>query len=151
MRHLLPALVALAIFAPMQSLLAADSAYPMRPVRLIVPYPPGGGSDITGRAITSPQRHPLLPDTQTFVEAGVKDFVSFQWYGILGPAGMPKGIVATLNQTINKALAAPDVQERFAALTFDAAAGSPEDFRKLLVSEDQRWKDVLKQVKIRLD
>jgi tripartite-type tricarboxylate transporter receptor subunit TctC len=102
-------------------------------------------------AITSPQRHPLLPNTPTFVESGVQDFVSFQWYGILGPAGMPKGIVATLNQSINKALAAPEVKERFASLTFDSAAGTPDDFRKLLVSEDQRWKDVLKKVKIQLD
>ena len=57
-------------------------------------------------------RH-LLPDTQTFIEAGVK--------------------------------------ERFASMTFDSNTGTPEDFRKLRVSEDQRWKDVLKQVKIRLD
>ena len=70
---------------------------------------------------------------------------------MLGPAGTPKSIVATLNQAINKALDAPDVKECFAALTFDSSIGSPEDFRKLLVSQDQRWKDVLKQVKIQLD
>ncbi|MDH5341958.1 MAG: tripartite tricarboxylate transporter substrate binding protein [Betaproteobacteria bacterium] len=102
-------------------------------------------------AITSPQRHPLLPDAQTFVEAGVKDFVTFQWYGIFGPAGLPKGTVTTLNHSINKALAAPEVKNRFASLTFDSNVGSPEDFRKLLVAEDQRWKGVLQQVKIRLD
>jgi tripartite-type tricarboxylate transporter receptor subunit TctC len=102
-------------------------------------------------AITSPQCHPLLPDAQTFVEAGVKDFVTFQWYGIFGPAGLPKGTVTTLNHSINKALAAPEVKNRFASLTFDSNVGSPEDFRKLLVAEDQRWKGVLQQVKIRLD
>lgn len=102
-------------------------------------------------AITSPQRHLLLPNTPTFIESGVKDFVTFQWYGIFGPANVPKDIVTTLNQSINKALAASEVKDRFAALTFDSAAGSPGDFRKLLVSEDQRWKDVLKQVKIQLD
>lgn len=102
-------------------------------------------------AITSPQRHPLLPGTQTFVEAGVKDFVSFQWYGILGPAGLPNSVITTLNRSINKALAAPEVKERFASLTFDSAIGSPADFRKLLVSEDQRWKDVVRQTKVRLD
>jgi tripartite-type tricarboxylate transporter receptor subunit TctC len=102
-------------------------------------------------AITSPQRHPLLPGTPTFVESGVKDFVTFQWYGIFGPAGVAKNIVSTLNQSINKALTAPEVKERFAALTFDSAAGTPDDFRKLLVAEDQRWKDVLRQVKIQLD
>lgn len=102
-------------------------------------------------AITSRERHPLLPDTQTFIEAGAKDFVTLQWYGIFGPAGLPRNVVATLNQAINKALVAPEVKDRFASLTFDASPGSPEDFRKLLVAEDQRWKDVLKQVKIQLD
>jgi tripartite-type tricarboxylate transporter receptor subunit TctC len=102
-------------------------------------------------AITSPQRHALLPGVETFQEAGVKDFVSFQWYGVLGPAGMPKDIVAVLNREINRALTAPDVKERFATLTLDVTPGSPGDFLKLLESEDRRWKDVQKEVKIRLD
>lgn len=51
MRHLLPALAIVVALAPTPSLHAAEGAYPARPVRLIVPYPPGGGSDITGRAI----------------------------------------------------------------------------------------------------
>ena len=56
-----------------------------------------------------------------------------------------------LNKSINKALEAIDVKERFNAMTFDINAGSPEDFSKLLVSEDLRWKDVLRQVKVQLD
>ena len=102
-------------------------------------------------AITSPQRHPLLPGVETFQEAGVKDFVSFQWYGVLGPAGMPQDVVATLNREINRALNAPDVKERFATLTLDVTPGSPADFLKLLESEDRRWKGVQKEVNIRLD
>jgi tripartite-type tricarboxylate transporter receptor subunit TctC len=102
-------------------------------------------------AITSRERHPLLPGTPTFVESGVRDFVSFQWYGMLGPAGMPQNVVAILNREINKALKAPDVQERFSALTLDATPGTPADFLKLLESEDRRWRDVQKQVKVRLD
>ena len=102
-------------------------------------------------ALTSPQRHPLLPDAPTFVESGVRDFVSFQWYGMLAPAGLPKDITATLNAAVNKGLNAPDVRERFVAMTFDITTGSPDDFRKLLVSEDLRWKGVQKQVNVRLD
>ena len=102
-------------------------------------------------AITSPQRHALLPNVQTFQEAGVKDFVSFQWYGVLGPAGMSKDVVATLNREINKALTAPDVKDRFATLTLDITPGTPADFLKLLESEDVRWRGVQKEVKIRLD
>lgn len=102
-------------------------------------------------AITSAQRHPLLPAAPTFVESGVKDFVSFQWYGMLGAAGLPKAVTATLNKSINKALDSAEVKNRFTSLTLDITTGTPDDFRKLLVSEDQRWKDVLKQVKIQLD
>ncbi len=102
-------------------------------------------------AITSPKRHPLLPDAATFVESGVPDFISFQWYGMLGTAGLPPAITSTLNAAINRGLNAPDVRERFTGMTFDISTGSPDDFRKLLVSEDQRWKGVLKQVKIQLD
>jgi tripartite-type tricarboxylate transporter receptor subunit TctC len=102
-------------------------------------------------AITSAQRHPLLPDTVTFVESGVKDFVSFQWYGMLGPAGMPKDVVATLNREIFKALNSAEVKDRFVSLTLDATPGTPADFLKLLQSEDKRWRDVQEQVKVRLD
>ena len=64
-------------------------------------------------AITSRERHPLLPATPTFVESGVSDFVSFQWYGMLGPAGMPQDVVAVLNREINKAFNAAEVRDRF--------------------------------------
>ena len=102
-------------------------------------------------AITSTQRHALLPDVPTFVESGVKDFVSFQWYGMLGPAGMPKDIVAVLNREINKALNSPEIKKRFESLTLDATPGTPGDFLKLLESEDRRWRDVQAQVKVQLD
>lgn len=102
-------------------------------------------------AITSAKRHPLLPNVPTFVESGVADFVSFQWYGMFGPAGMPDNVVTTLNREINRALNAPDVKERFIAQTFDPTPGSPADFLKLLESEDKRWREVQKQVNVRLD
>ena len=79
-------------------------------------------------AITSAKRHPLLPNVPTFVESGVADFVSFQWYGMLGPAGMSKEVTTILNREISKALNAPDVKERFIAQTFDPTPGSPADF-----------------------
>lgn len=102
-------------------------------------------------AISSAQRHPLLPNVPTFVESGVTDFVSFQWYGMFGPAGLPKDVVATLNREISRALNAQDIKDRFTAATFDPTPGTPADFLKLLESEDRRWRDVQKQVNVRLD
>lgn len=102
-------------------------------------------------AITSAQRHALLPAVPTFQEAGVKDFIAYQWYGVLAPAGTPRAIVTLLNREINKALQAADVKARFSAVTLDITPGSPEDFRKFLDTEDARWKSVVKQVNVRLD
>jgi tripartite-type tricarboxylate transporter receptor subunit TctC len=102
-------------------------------------------------AISSPERHPLLPTVPTFQESGVKDFVSFQWYGVFAPAGTPRETVALLNREINKALDSPEIRERFISLTFDSAPGKPEVFLKLLQDEDARWRSVQKQVNVRLD
>ena len=102
-------------------------------------------------AVTSRSRHPALPSSPTVIESGVKDFVTWQWYGILGPAGVPRDVVATLNKEIHKAMASKEVKDRFALLAFDAAPGTPEEFLDLLRSEDVRWKQVAKETKIQLD
>jgi tripartite-type tricarboxylate transporter receptor subunit TctC len=102
-------------------------------------------------AISSAERHPLLPGIATFQESGVKDFVSFQWYGVFAPAGTPPAIVAVLNREINKALNSPEIKDRFVALTLDPTPGKPEAFLKFLQDEDARWRGVQQQVHVRLD
>lgn len=114
-----------------------------------VPYIQAGRLKVL--AITSAQRHALLPGVPTFQESGVKDYVTVQWYGLLGPPGMSKDIVATLNREINKVLATADIRERFATLTLDPTPGAPDEFRKLLHSEVSLWKGVLKEVRVQLD
>jgi tripartite-type tricarboxylate transporter receptor subunit TctC len=121
----------------------------MNAVPAAMPYLKSGRLKVL--AISSNERHALLPAVATFQEAGVKDFVSFQWYGVFAPAGTPREIVAVLNREINKALNAPDIKERFVSLTLDPAPGKPEAFLKFLQDEDARWRDVQKQVHVRLD
>lgn len=114
-----------------------------------VPYIQAGRLKVL--AITSAQRHALLAGVPTFQESGVKDYVTVQWYGLLGPPGMSKDIVATLNREINKVLATADIRERFATLTLDPTPGAPDAFRKLLDSEVRLWRGVLKEVRVQLD
>jgi len=102
-------------------------------------------------AVTSKDRHPSLPNAPTVIESGVKDFVTWQWYGILGPAGLPRDVVMTLNKQIHAAMATKEVKDRFATLAFDASPGTPEAFLDLLRSEDARWRTVTKEVKVQLD
>jgi len=63
-------------------------------------------------AITSTERSPLLKDVPTTSEAGVKGAEISQWFAVLGPANMPKAVVAKLNSEIEAILRSPEVVER---------------------------------------
>jgi tripartite-type tricarboxylate transporter receptor subunit TctC len=93
--------------------------------------------------VTSPKRHAAMPDIPTFQESGLKDVAVLLWYGVLGPAGMPKEIVTLLNREIGSALRAPDMRERFAAQAIDISAAGPDEFRRFLERELSIWRDVV--------
>lgn len=102
-------------------------------------------------AVTSPKRLPQFPDVPTFTEVGIKDLVVEHWWGMLGPARMPRDIVQRLQTEIAKAVAAPDVRERFNALSVEPRTGTPEYFRDLIESYVKRWTRVVKENKIKAE
>jgi len=67
----------------------------------------------------APQRAAALPEVSTVAEAGLPNFEVTTWYGILAPAGTPKAIVTRLNAELVKAMHAPDLKERLAAMATD--------------------------------
>ncbi|MCA3129024.1 MAG: tripartite tricarboxylate transporter substrate binding protein [Rhodocyclaceae bacterium] len=77
-------------------------------------------------AITSPKRHPLLPDVPNMVEVGFPAFETSIWLGILGPANLPRPIVDRINTVVNGYLAQPATRERFAQLGLEIYGGTPE-------------------------
>jgi len=66
-------------------------------------------------AVTGPARHPLLKDVPTMIESGFKGFDAMQWYGVVAPAGLPAPVLKQLNETLNAALANPQLAERLTA------------------------------------
>jgi tripartite-type tricarboxylate transporter receptor subunit TctC len=94
--------------------------------------------------ISSSQRSPTYPDIPTIAESGVPGFEVVAWGGIIGPARMPKEIVARLNAEIRTALASPAVRERFKALGAETDPGTPEEFRELARREAAKWARVVK-------
>jgi tripartite-type tricarboxylate transporter receptor subunit TctC len=104
----------------------------------------------TGRlralAVTSPQRLNVLPDMPTVAEAaGLPGYELMIWFGILAPAGTPRPIVMRLNKEIARAIAGPDVRERFAQQGADPAAPqSPEAFGAFIQREIKRWAEVVR-------
>ena len=102
-------------------------------------------------AVSSRTRSPSLPDTPTFIEAGVPDFESSSWVGILAPAKTPRPIIDRLNRELNAVLATPEVIERLAVLGIVATPGTPEQFSEQMRSDLAKYGQVVKAAGIKAD
>ena len=106
---------------------------------------------VRGIAVSGPRRSPLFPELPTLHEAGVTGYETVAWGGVIGPAKLPRDIVATLHAEIRKALSSPFVLERFRQLDTDADGGTPEEFRALVRSETPKWAGVVKRSGAKVD
>ena len=97
-------------------------------------------------AVTTPERAPIAADVPTFSEQGYPTVQASTWFAILAPAGTDPVIVARLNAEAHKALANPEMQERFVQLGATPAAGSSDDLRSFIDAEITRWSQVVAAV-----
>jgi len=122
---------------------------------MIINSPVSGPQAQSGRvralAITSARRSETYPDIPTVAESGVPGFEVVAWGGIVGPANLPKEIVARLNAEIRTALASPAVRERFKSLGAETAPSTPEEFRELARVETAKWAEVIKSSGAKVD
>ena len=102
-------------------------------------------------AVTSLKRVDDLPQTPTIAESGYKGFEAVTWFGILGPANLPKDVTARLNTEINKALQLPALQKQLSDQGADVAGSTPEAFAKLIGDDIVRWGKVVKDSGAKLD
>ena len=102
-------------------------------------------------AVTGSARSPSLPDVPTMAEAGFAETKGDQWVGVFAPANTPKEVIAVLNREIAKALAYPDVKERFATVGFVPVGNSPEEFAALLKSDTENWSKVIRSGNLKPD
>ena len=106
-----------------------------------------GAAAVTGKrvaalAVTSAQRHPLLPDVPTMAEAGIPNFPEGSFYALEGPPGMPAAIVARLNTAVRAVLADPVISKRLVDAGYDVTPSSPEQLAARVKSEYERWGQV---------
>jgi tripartite-type tricarboxylate transporter receptor subunit TctC len=102
-------------------------------------------------AVTGPRRHELLKDVPTFEELGFKGFDGQQWYGIVGPAGMPPAIVKTLSDALSQVLAQQDFKEKLSAEAVALMPLSPDAFTAYVKGDIERWTKLAKERKIELE
>ena len=94
-------------------------------------------------AVTTPKRVGVLPDLPTMAEV-LPGFDVMGWYGVLGPARLPKDIVAKLHDELVRILALPDVRERILADGSEPVGSTPEVFRKYLLADAAKWAKLIK-------
>jgi tripartite-type tricarboxylate transporter receptor subunit TctC len=101
--------------------------------------------------VTGRTREPELPRVQTVAEAGFPDLQGEAWIGLVAPAHTPTEIVARLNREIAAMLAASDVQQRLAILSFRPFVVTADEFRTLIRQEHDRWGAIIREAGIKLD
>ena len=106
---------------------------------------------VKGLAISSSARSPLAPELPTIAETGLPGFQSTTWFGLLGPASTPKAVVERVNAEMNKALALPDIQARFAQMGFEPAGGTAAEFAQVIQRDAQKWSKVIKDAGVKAE
>jgi tripartite-type tricarboxylate transporter receptor subunit TctC len=108
-------------------------------------------SRVTALAVTTAKPSPLVPGVPTLAESGAPGVDIPSVAGFIAPAGTPREIVAYVNASMGKALAAGDLRERLVGLGFEPYASTPEEFGAFLAAEVRRYAQVIRDAGIKVD
>ena len=102
-------------------------------------------------ATAGAKRSQVIPELPTIAESGLPGFEVSPYFGVLGPAHMPKGVVEKLNAEISRIFQLPESRERLAALGFDTTPETPERFMSMIKVDMNMWGELIRQNKITLE
>ncbi len=97
-------------------------------------------------AVTGAERMQMLPDVPTVSESGLPGYQGIGWFGVVAPKGTPPDIIKKLNAEINRILESPDVRKRLTEEGASPVGGSPEDAKRSISEEIEKWKDLASKV-----
>ena len=115
----------------------------------LLPFVKSG--QVRALAVTTPKRSALLPDLPTMSEAGVPGYDATSWYGLLGPAGLPRDMVLRLNGELARILHSAEIKERFASMGIEPVTGTPEQFAGYIREQVVKWSAVAKSSGVELE
>ena len=102
-------------------------------------------------AVTSLKRSVGLPDVPTVAESGVAGFDASSWFGLTGPAGIPREITMKISADIARVLKVPEMRDRFIAQGADPVGSTPDEFSAYMRSETAKWARLVKASGARAD
>jgi tripartite-type tricarboxylate transporter receptor subunit TctC len=104
---------------------------------------------LRGLGVSTAKRSNAIPELPAVGET-VKDYEAVLWYGLWGPKGLPKPIVARWNQEVAKALQTEDMKKRLAADGTEPAGGPPEQFLTVIARDVEKWRRVVKAANVKV-
>ena len=119
------------------------------PIHVALPQIRAG--KLVALGIGSDKRHALLPQVPTLAEANAGKVNVDMWYGVFAPPGTPPEQVERLNRELKDILASPEVRSAFQTQGMDPATGTPEEFRRLVQQDAERWARLIDTQKIRAE
>jgi tripartite-type tricarboxylate transporter receptor subunit TctC len=101
--------------------------------------------------VSTAKRSPQFPDVPTIAESGLAGYEVTVWYGICGPAGMPRTLVEKINGDLAKAVASPDTAKRLSDAGIEPSPGTPDQFTAFVRAEHTKWSKVVKDAGVTAD
>ena len=126
--------------------IAGNSHMTLGSLTSAIPYIRGGR--LKALAVGGSKRSPQLPNVPTMSEAGVRGYETHIWWGVFAPRGTPAAVIARMNQEISAVLTDDAVVRRLEQQGVMPAHMSPAEFRKLMITEQEKWMAVVRAADI---
>ena len=94
-------------------------------------------------AQAGPSRHPMLPEVPTTAEAGMPEVRMDTWFGLVGPPGMPKEIVARINRELAAIVKEPAFQDKLAKLGLAVDYRPDAAFISFMADDTKKWRELI--------
>ena len=105
---------------------------------------------IKALVVTAKERMPAASEVPIMAEAGVPDFASGTWAGLIGPSGLSKEIVNRVSSEVAKIVRDPAIRERLARDGYELVGNSPTEYEQFMREEVAKWAKLIKEAKIQL-
>jgi tripartite-type tricarboxylate transporter receptor subunit TctC len=123
-----------------QAVIAGEPKVVFSSINSALPHIQSGAVRALG--VSSERRSDFLPEVPTFAEQGVQGVLSQTWFGLAGPANMPRPLVERIAGLFNGALRDPALRQRLAALGAEPVGLGPDEFRALMVREVDEFRSL---------
>lgn len=99
--------------------------------------------------VTAVARSPLLPDVPTAQEQGVKGYSSYNWNGVLAPAGTPRAVIDRIHGVLSKSLTNPEIRKQMETIGYEVAGDGPAEYAAFIKAETEKWAKVARAAGIK--